>query len=217
MQGANNHLNGQGCPECAKTTRGLSCRKTLSTFLAEAAGVHNCLYGYSDVAYLGNSVKVDIVCKEHGVFRQTPAKHLSGQGCPRCSPAYSKHVYNFLSPVTLYSIYFPEYSLWKVGITKYTIEERYRKEKVAFKIIESIVFPIGALAFAAESAILRHYKKHKYIGIPVLNLGGHSEMLSVQPDIQHVLSVYWDDIVTTVAIRKYKKDIRERTDNTTIN
>ena len=28
---------------------------------------------------------MEIVCKEHGVFKQSPAAHLRGQGCPQCA------------------------------------------------------------------------------------------------------------------------------------
>lgn len=41
-------------------------------------------YDYSQVVFVNTHTKVKIICKEHGAFEQTPAKHLSGQGCPGC-------------------------------------------------------------------------------------------------------------------------------------
>ena len=28
--------------------------------------------------------KVEIICKKHGLFNQTPNTHLIGRGCPKC-------------------------------------------------------------------------------------------------------------------------------------
>jgi len=42
------------------------------------------LYDYSLVNYINNRSKVKIICKEHGIFEQTPNGHLSGRGCEKC-------------------------------------------------------------------------------------------------------------------------------------
>ncbi|MEK0413151.1 MAG: hypothetical protein RL070_639 [Bacteroidota bacterium] len=41
-------------------------------------------YDYSFVNYETIHTKIKIVCKIHGAFEKSPAKHLSGQGCPEC-------------------------------------------------------------------------------------------------------------------------------------
>lgn len=46
---------------------------------------HGDRYDYSKVKFVKMTVKVPIVCKEHGVFWQEPNAHLKGQGCPICS------------------------------------------------------------------------------------------------------------------------------------
>lgn len=53
-------------------------------FIEKAVSVHGDEYDYSKVEYKNSKTKVCIVCPEHGEFFQTPAKHLSGQGCPKC-------------------------------------------------------------------------------------------------------------------------------------
>lgn len=59
-----------------------------STFLEKARSVHGDTYDYSSVVYTAAREKVDIICREHGVFSQTPDKHINGkQGCPRCKPS----------------------------------------------------------------------------------------------------------------------------------
>ena len=53
------------------------------TFIDEAKKIHN--YDYSLVEYVNNNTKVKIICPIHGIFEQTPYKHLKGQGCPYCA------------------------------------------------------------------------------------------------------------------------------------
>jgi very-short-patch-repair endonuclease len=46
------------------------------------------LYDYKLVKFKGNHSKIDIICNKHGVFKQSVANHLSGQGCPKCANNY---------------------------------------------------------------------------------------------------------------------------------
>lgn len=39
---------------------------------------------YANVTYKTNKKKVEIICPEHGLFKQRPNDHLSGQGCRLC-------------------------------------------------------------------------------------------------------------------------------------
>lgn len=58
---------------------------TKEEFLKRAAVKHGDLYDYSLVHYVSAHHKIDVVCKEHGVFSQTAASHLTGKGCPSCA------------------------------------------------------------------------------------------------------------------------------------
>lgn len=60
-------------------------RKTTEEFIKEAREIHGDKYDYSKVEYKGDSVKVCIICPEHGEFWQVPNSHLKGCGCPSCS------------------------------------------------------------------------------------------------------------------------------------
>ena len=62
----------------------MSKRKTKEEFIEEAMNVHGDRYCYDQVEYSDSNTKVRIVCPIHGVFEQTPSKHLHGQGCPEC-------------------------------------------------------------------------------------------------------------------------------------
>lgn len=41
-------------------------------------------YDYSQAIYEKMRNKVDIICRKHGLFRQNPANHVRGEGCPKC-------------------------------------------------------------------------------------------------------------------------------------
>ena len=78
-QAPSNHLKGQGCPIC-----GGKRKLTTKEFIKKAQEVHGDKYDYSKVNYKNNSTKVIITCSTHGDFKQVPAKHLIGSGCPEC-------------------------------------------------------------------------------------------------------------------------------------
>ena len=80
----NNHLNGKGCPKCAILKRPQCQKDTRNDFVRKANLKHCNSYDYSMVKYTDSQTKVDIICNKHGIFKQTPASHISGRGCPKC-------------------------------------------------------------------------------------------------------------------------------------
>ena len=78
-QTANYHMYGGNCPKC---TGGVRLSK--EDFIKKAKAIHGDKYDYTKVIYKNYSTKVEIVCKEHGSFLQTPNNHLFGAGCPTC-------------------------------------------------------------------------------------------------------------------------------------
>lgn len=74
------HLFGQGCPECANDNK----RLTKQIFEERSNIVHDFEYDYSKSNYVNNYTDVEIICKKHGSFFQTPNFHMLGQGCPKC-------------------------------------------------------------------------------------------------------------------------------------
>jgi len=83
-QRPNDHLMGQGCSECKKRKLSRLKRKSLSEFINQSNKIHNNKYDYSKSKYENIDKKVIIICKKHGEFLQTPHRHLSSQGCPKC-------------------------------------------------------------------------------------------------------------------------------------
>jgi very-short-patch-repair endonuclease len=71
---------GQGCPKCCFEKR----RSSVDDIIKRAIKKHGETYNYSEVDYVGFNVPVKIICSKHGMFLQTPNKHLFGHGCPIC-------------------------------------------------------------------------------------------------------------------------------------
>lgn len=78
MQRLSSHLSGVGCKKCAKT-------KTTQQFIEDAKLVHNDKFDYSVVEYVNSHIKINIICRQHGIFSMRPHSHLSGNGCPTCA------------------------------------------------------------------------------------------------------------------------------------
>ena len=78
-QTPSNHLTGYNCPKCAGNHS-----PTIEEFIKRARGIHQDKYDYSSVHYKSSQEKVEIICRAHGPFEQTPSNHISGQGCPKC-------------------------------------------------------------------------------------------------------------------------------------
>jgi len=76
------HLRKDGCNKCAIEDRTL----TTEEFIKRSKKVHSDKYDYSLVNYIGAHNKIKIICKDHGIFKQTPNSHvLNNQGCPICN------------------------------------------------------------------------------------------------------------------------------------
>ena len=81
----NSHLIGEGCAKCNKNLKHDSILlKNSKKFIIESNKIHNNKYDYSLVDYINARTKVNIICKEHGVFSQVPYAHSVGCGCPKC-------------------------------------------------------------------------------------------------------------------------------------
>jgi len=83
-QRPDSHLKGKGCLKCGINNIKKVLSSNTSDFIINANKIHNYKYDYSLVDYKNNRHKVKIICKEHGIFEQTPSSHLSGQGCKKC-------------------------------------------------------------------------------------------------------------------------------------
>ena len=162
------HLKGCGCPAHWSNTL-----KTTFQFLENAKKVHDTVYDYSLVMYITAKTKVEIICKEHGSFWQTPSHHLTGHGCPSCGGGF-----NPLKPATLYYLSVRDGEAYKIGITTKSVKQRYTRDEMQdISIIEEWRFENGQKAYEKEQEIINRYKHLIYRGEPILRTG-HTEMFS---------------------------------------
>lgn len=57
---------------------------TTDEFIKRSKNIHGNKYDYSLVKYINMRTKIKIICPNHGVFEQTPNRHLFGNACPKC-------------------------------------------------------------------------------------------------------------------------------------
>jgi protein-arginine kinase activator protein McsA len=74
-----NHNIGRGCRACAGNKP-----LTVNGFIERAIKKHGNRYDYSLVNFEGVENKVEIICPDHGVFKQRVMVHLKGFNCPSC-------------------------------------------------------------------------------------------------------------------------------------
>ena len=79
-QQPNTHKQNNGCPKCSKNRK-----LTTEEVILQFKEIHKDRYDYSLVDYKNNSMKVKIICPEHGIFEQSPMTHKQGTTCPKCS------------------------------------------------------------------------------------------------------------------------------------
>ena len=166
-------------------------KKTKEEFIINSKIIHKEKYGYSKVNYMGNKVKVTIVCKIHGDFNQTPNDHIGGHGCRKCSEenqlnynlkeAYSDKNKNFNLDLYVVELNNNNESFLKIGISKNT-KQRFKNIQVKSK---SKLNPILILpttlkeATLLEDRILKNLRKNykKYFNS---KFSGSSECLIIE-------------------------------------
>lgn len=167
MQSPNAHRRGAGCPACNMVEKGA----TVNHFLIRAAEKHGDKYDYSLVEYKNSYTKVRIVCKEHGVFSQEPAKHTEGAGCPQCAVCG----FNITYPAILYLF---QCTNEAGAFTGYGITGNHRKRfqqhrknlrDQAFTITKQQVyhFSLGSYAKELEDMLYAEYPDPSSIGSSV--------------------------------------------------
>lgn len=82
-QSTDTHLKHE-CLKCSIEKNANNQRHDTNRFIEKAKKIHGEIYDYSKVDYKDNRIKVEIVCKEHGSFFQTPYNHLQNKGCLHC-------------------------------------------------------------------------------------------------------------------------------------
>lgn len=184
QQTPSKHLEGRGCQKCGMEKCGLNKTKSQEDFIKQATNKHGDKYDYSKVNYRVGTEKVEIICKMHGAFSQRPSGHLQGSGCFKCGAlngsAFKREDYikNADGKIcTFYTIrcFNEEEEFYKIGITKYTVKDRYyrvRDMPYSYEIISEI--------YGEAGFILDIEEKHKqelrdFHYLPQIPFGGSKQ------------------------------------------
>lgn len=165
------HLNGANCHKCSYSKLNETMRFSNDEFIERAKSIHDDKYDYSKVIYKNYITKIEIICTEHGIFKQSPAHHLSGKGCPKCA------VYGFNKDKLgyLYMLNSANLQYVKIGITN-NIERRYDelKKNTPFDIVLENIrqFENGLTAYQIEQEL---HKRFNNINAGFIGFSGASE------------------------------------------
>lgn len=174
----------QGCSKCAAIKNKNRQKDTTETFLEKVKKIHGNRYDYSKTIYGNNAhEKVDIICRQHGLFKITPNSLLSAKAnCTKCSNitlgrklrknytiGWSKEAWTLKNKDTLCTFYIIKCwneteEFYKLGITGKTVEERYKKSGYLpynWKIIK-IVQNTADYIYDLEEKILRITENYRY-------------------------------------------------------
>ncbi|MDG1888926.1 MAG: DUF723 domain-containing protein, partial [Flavobacteriaceae bacterium] len=96
IQSVTGHKSGYGCPKCG--------RERISDFLTTPWGevlksfieIHRNEYEYKPDTYSTLETPMEMFCKKHGRFEQTPKIHRNGSGCPICKSSKGEKEIEFL-------------------------------------------------------------------------------------------------------------------------
>lgn len=108
-----------GCKECADECTRRARAGSLESFIAASKAVHGDCYDYSVTKYTVSHVKVDVICRTHGIFRVAPNNHINRKsGCPHCAESG----YKITLPATLCILGYS--NVLKIGITNRDVVRR---------------------------------------------------------------------------------------------
>lgn len=182
------HLQGAGCPSCAKLILNSAIEKQRSdaalSFIDKSNKKHGHKYGYAKTKYKNNRAKVVITCPCHGDFLQTPADHLSGNGCQSCAKEIisgwtrsifikrAKAINNGQATLYLIKCWKGDEIFYKIGITATSINNRFRNNREMPYDLEVVKMVSGEAAeiYNMEAKMHRMNKENHYT--PKIPFGG---------------------------------------------
>jgi len=139
-----NHISGAGCLKCKEDNEKLK----INEITVRSKAIHGNIYDYSLVDYKNSKDKVNIICRTHGVFKQSIECHLRGQGCPKCKSSHGERKIRMV--LEKLGIFFEEQKFFKDCINLKT------KRKLPFD------FFIKTHNICIEFDGIQHYKSKSF-------------------------------------------------------
>ena len=167
-------------------------------FINRAMEIHGNTYDYSLVNYISAHTKISINCDLHGIFTQSPDKHLQGRGCNLCGRirigesmvknpngwSYTNWQKSAESSLRFesYKVYILKCSdeneeFYKIGKTYCTLDYRFYCNKMPY-LYEVVNTTEGDSRYISEleTQLLNAHKAYQYIPLKLFN--GRNECFS---------------------------------------
>jgi hypothetical protein len=174
-----------------KEIKAMPKKKTVEEFIYNSTMIHGNKYDYSKVIYVTNKKKVEIICKIHGSFFQTPNDHIGKHGCRKCSEecqlnynlkeAYSKK--NEDLPLDLYVLELDRNGdiFLKIGISKEVNKRIINiQTKSKAKVKKLLILPTTLKeATLIEDKVLKDLRS-KYKKFHTKQFAGYSECFKIE-------------------------------------
>lgn len=198
------HYKGSGCYRCGRDSFSIKVKKykTEEQLLKALDNAQGDKFDYSQVKFLEGGMqgsdKIDIICKNHGIFQQAISSHVNGNGCNQCRyfgytrESYIEYCKNFnkdFSTLYILKFYTESEEFYKIGITAQTIRERYRRKKDKGGYNYEIVFNVDLkpeLTWDTENSL-----KNKYIPLsykPINWFPGSTECFNTSLPIDEIIN-----------------------------
>ncbi len=172
LQKISSHLDGNGCPECGKL---ITNRLSNKEFKEKSYKIHNNFYDYSMVDYKNYLTPVKIICPVHGIFEQKPRDHLQGCNCPLCSKNQTAYTKYKNKKTWLYYVYILKYNVYKIGLSKNSVKNRFKYEDFEVEILDEVLFEDGYQAYLLEQGVIEENKEHLWQPLNEEKIGGWTE------------------------------------------
>lgn len=184
------HKKGHGCTKCYNERS----TKTTKEFVKEASKKHNNEFDYSKSIYVKGTEKIEIICRTHGSFWQTPNSHVSdGQKCPYCYrelKGWTKtHFVDFCNikekQARFYVIYVynEEEFFYKIGITSNTLKRRFRPYDMPYNYeVIHLIKDSASIVWDLEQKNKKILREYQYI--PKIKFDGMYECYGKIEDLE---------------------------------
>lgn len=182
------HMRGDGCPTCGGRTK-----VTTDSFIERSQNAHGTKYDYTNTIIKTMNTTTSITCLIHGEFKQRPADHVNGAGCPECSlltrGRYSATYFDSFpeekdTPAILYLVAVGN-KFCKVGISKRTVAQRFGNRQV--HVVEQVNTTLSD-AYKHEQHILEKFATNRFraVGLTSRQFSGWTECfnMSLLPRLQ---------------------------------
>lgn len=189
------HIKGNGCKFCGYKKVSKDLNRGVNYYISLAGFFHDGKYDYSNVIknYKTVHTKYNIICPDHGIFRQELSAHIyQKSGCPKCfeerrqgfsTLKWIENAKDHVPMLYILEIYDENERFIKIGITYHSVKYRYahlRSEGYEYKILSESRAPIkGARAIALIEMEL-HIALSQYKHKPLKPFGGRGECYKME-------------------------------------